>query len=159
LVTAAAVIIGGIWAYFKFVKGRTFRPRLDVDTQGEWHVINGQRWLHSRVRLKNIGGSDVKLRQDGTGLRLSRLLPRDPTRKRAKWESLTVCKIFEDHDWIEPGETISDDSLLNLDVPEGEPVMFQARLVCQQRKEEKNITVKSRRIVPAGSKLEVAREN
>jgi hypothetical protein len=54
-VTAAAVIIGGIWAYFKFVKGRTFRPRLEVGLAGQWRLFNGKDLLHARVTLKNIG--------------------------------------------------------------------------------------------------------
>lgn len=157
LVTAAAVIVGGLWAYFNFVKGRTYRPRLEVEMQGEWRVIDGERWLHSRVRVKNIGASKVTLRQRGTGLQLSRLRTRDPASTRARWETLTVSEIFKEHQWIEPGETISDDVLLHLDVPDGQPVLCETRLVWQWNDKEGNIDVTSRRIIPAESKLGTAR--
>jgi hypothetical protein len=37
--------------------------------------------------------------------------------------------VFNEHAWIEPGETVTDDVLLQLAVPEGEPVAFETRLV------------------------------
>lgn len=30
-VTTVAVLVGAVWAYFKFAKGRTFRPRVRID--------------------------------------------------------------------------------------------------------------------------------
>lgn len=31
IITSAAVLVGGIWAYFKFIKGRTFAHRAELD--------------------------------------------------------------------------------------------------------------------------------
>ena len=39
-VTAIAIIIGGFWAYFKFAKGRTYRPRFEVLLAGQWWLVN-----------------------------------------------------------------------------------------------------------------------
>src|SRR6516164_3819133 len=58
-VTAVAVIIGGVWAYFKFVRGRTYRPRLEVDLAGQWWPVNGKWLLQTRVMVKNVGASKV----------------------------------------------------------------------------------------------------
>ncbi len=33
--TIAAIIIGGIWAYYRFFKGRTFSTRFDSTVKGE----------------------------------------------------------------------------------------------------------------------------
>jgi hypothetical protein len=38
-VTALAVLMGGLWAYFKFIKGRTFSLRADVTASGALHPI------------------------------------------------------------------------------------------------------------------------
>jgi hypothetical protein len=56
LITALAVIVGAVWAYYRFVKGRTYRPRLEVSMGGEWLTVDGTRLLLARVRLRNIGG-------------------------------------------------------------------------------------------------------
>jgi len=36
ITTAVALLIGAIWAYYKFVKGRTFSPRVKLEAQAEW---------------------------------------------------------------------------------------------------------------------------
>src|SRR5262245_14886669 len=67
LVTAAAILVGGIWAYFKFAQGRTFRPRIEVDVSGQWRDvrenkglhIRKKKLLHARIRVKNIGLSKI----------------------------------------------------------------------------------------------------
>jgi len=56
-VTAVAVIVGGLWAYFKFVRGRTFRPRLELGMSGQWRMIKDEPFLHARVTVKNIGAA------------------------------------------------------------------------------------------------------
>lgn len=55
LVAAAAVIVGALWAYFRFIKDRTYRPRLEVSMNGRWLAVDGARLLLARVRIKNIG--------------------------------------------------------------------------------------------------------
>jgi hypothetical protein len=148
VVTGAALIIGGIWAYFKFIKGRTFRPRLEVNMFGQWRTVGQKQLLHARVRVKNIGSSNVKLRQQGTGLRVSVLSPRQPSPPGvSSWDSRRVFVILSEHAWIEPGETVSDDMFLDLDVPDPVPTLFEARLVWSRRRG--NIVFFARRIIPA----------
>jgi hypothetical protein len=146
IVTALAVIIGGVWAYFKFVRGRTYRPRLSVDMVGQWRKLDdatpGRRVVvqrtirrpiadsrsdvfHARIRVTNIGASKVSLKQYGTGLKISFPAKEQPEPPDdVQWEyvplrkgedQFRVFEILEEHAWIEPGETVSDDLLLNLD--------------------------------------------
>src|SRR5262249_6336609 len=103
IVTAAAVIIGGIWAYFKFVKGRTFRPRLEVDMSGQWLKVDGKQLLQARIRVKNIGSSKVTLLQKGTGLRIGVLAEQQPSPPAAAtWDGQRVFVVLKEHQWIEP---------------------------------------------------------
>jgi hypothetical protein len=128
--TTLAIIVGGWWAYFKLVQGRTFRPRLEVDMSELWHEIGGSYRAHARVSVKNIGSSDVNLLQRGTGLRISTLTSEQiPGPSIMRWTSLGVFEIFKEHDWIEPGETISDELLLDLGHPGA--LLFEVRLVWQ----------------------------
>ncbi|OBJ56517.1 hypothetical protein A9W95_13455 [Mycobacterium sp. 1423905.2] len=137
LVTAAGVVVGGCWAYFKFVRGRTYRPRLAVDLSGQWRRLNDTDVLHVRVRVTNIGASMVALNQYGSGLRVG--LPANPEHNEFRWQFLqlarrtasaaeTVDRVFEilrEHAWIEPGETVSDDLLLDLN---SRPTIYKLEL-------------------------------
>jgi hypothetical protein len=153
-ITAAAVIVGGSWAYFKFVKGRTYRPRLEVGLFGQWQqVADGHRY-HARVTVKNIGASVVRLLQRGTGLRVSVLAAADQPQAPAPatWRQLRVFEIFLEHDWIEPGETVSD--VLLLDLGAGPSlVMLEARLVWKWSQRSEEIVVFARRVLPAESSI------
>lgn len=171
IVTASAVIVGGWWAWFKFLKGRTYKPRLSVHMAGQWRDVKREPTFHVRIRITNIGASKVSLRQSGTGLRIS--LPAD---KQAQfpgsfnWEPLLTNAapgqpqqkrtfvIFKEHKWIEPGETISDDILINL-VREPTTVMLETRLVWSLSERDTsdikhNVVVFARQIVPPESKID-----
>lgn len=137
IVTAAAVIVGGIWAYYKFIRGRTYRPRLAVDLAGQWRRLDESDVLHLRVRVTNIGASKVALNQYGTGLQVA--FPGERRNNEIRWEKVRLKsgnepsaadaeRVFEvllEHAWIEPGETVSDDLLLDLGRP---PSMYKLEL-------------------------------
>jgi hypothetical protein len=148
LITGAAVVVGGVWAYFKFVKGRTFRPRLEVHMFGQWRRVDQRQLLHARIRVKNIGSSNVTLVQEGTGLRISVLGPNQPSPPAlSSWDHQKVFVILQEHAWIEPGETVSDDLLLNLGTPDPVPTLFEARLVWGRNRG--NVVFFAREIIPA----------
>jgi hypothetical protein len=154
-VTATALIIGGIWAYFKFVKGRTYRPRLEVGLSGQWRLVDGKHLLHARITVKNIGASKVTLLQRGTGLGLSVLAPNQPLAPASvSWKRLSVSEILGKHQWIEPEEAVSDDLLLDLGLAEPKPTLFEARLVWRWSKRSGNIVVFARRIIPVEATID-----
>lgn len=154
-VTAAAVIVGGIWAYFKFVKGRTYRPRLGVGLTGQWRLVDGRRLLHARITVENIGASKVTLLQRGTGLRVSVLAPDQPgAPASATWKHLKVFEILREHQWIEPNEMVSDDLLLDLGTSEPIPTLFEGRLVWKWSRRGGNIVVLARQFIPVDSTID-----
>lgn len=147
LITTAAILVGGIWAYFKFAQGRTFRPRIEVDLSGQWRDVGESKLLHARIRVKNIGLSKITLIQKGTGLRASLLAENQPSPPaRSSWRDGRVYTILDKHAWIEPGETVSDELLVHLGVSKSEPTMLEARLVWYRRRG--NITVFAKEIIP-----------
>jgi len=157
-ITGVAVIAGGIWAYFKFAKGRTFHPRLEVDLSGQWRKVghrrrvNRKQLLQARIRVKNIGASKVTLLQEGTGLRVSLLAANQSSPPApAGWESQKVFVVLKEHAWIEPGETVSDDLLLNLGTSTAVPTLFEARLVWRRRR--RNIVVSACEIIPTDATI------
>jgi hypothetical protein len=148
--TMLAVIVGGLWAYFKFIRGRTYRPRLSVTMLAQWQVVDGRHLLHARVIVKNIGVSVVTLRQLGTGLRVSVLSPQQPAAPAAaSWEVVRVFEILTEHQWIEAGETVSDDQLINMDSPHPQMTLLETRLVWSWSGHRKEIVVVAREVIPA----------
>ena len=134
LVTALAVVIGGFWAYFKFIKGRTYRPHVEVKQAGDWLGPDGALGFKATVSLKNIGAAKVELLQKGTGLRISKLADEQPAPPHeSSWDSLGVFKIFTKHEWIEPGETITDELLVRLP-PDPQTLQVETRLVLPWKK-------------------------
>jgi hypothetical protein len=139
--TSLALLVAGVWAYSKFVKGRTFRPRIKLELGGQWHVIDGRYLLQVHLTITNIGASKVVLLQEGTALILKK-----PSSGQAAppamltWDDGEVFEIFLDHDWIEPSEIVSDDLLIHLG--EGQPIstLLDVRTIWK-RKLFKNIDV------------------
>lgn len=159
LITAAALVLGAVWAYYRFVKGRTYTPRLQVSMRGEWLTVNRKRFLLARVCVQNIGASHVVLLRKRLWIR--RLADSDHTGP-VKWAPARAVNILKRHSWIEPGATVSDDVLLRLDIPAGEPVLFEARLGWQQprigrflrKRKIRNIRLSARQVLSAGATLD-----
>ncbi|CAN5240213.1 hypothetical protein BH11ACT7_BH11ACT7_04430 [soil metagenome] len=139
IVTALAVTVGGGWAYFRFVLDRTYKLRLAVQILGQW-LDDGDRCLfHVRVRVTNIGGTRVALNQFGSGLTVSFPSSNQESPPLVGWEPVLLVEendkgevvpvvingasvprvfvVLEENVWIETGETIADDFLLDVDRP------------------------------------------
>jgi hypothetical protein len=111
----AALFIAGAWAYMKFVKGRVYYPRLELDVSGDAHVRDDHATLAVSIKVKNVGLSRVDIRQSGTGLRISAAEERSPKIMiAAEWRHLGTFPILESHAWIEPGEPVGEDRLIIL---------------------------------------------
>lgn len=110
------ILVGALWAYYKFFRGRTFRPRLELLVSGKTWNSDRLTQLTATVQIKNVGLSKLALSQEGTALRV---FSQQPTKAKdiptdVEWERLLTRAIFEKHKWIEPGETIVDEMLLAL---------------------------------------------
>jgi hypothetical protein len=128
LFTILAITAGGLWAYFNFFRGRTYRPRLEAEVGGQ--VIEGDSayCLLANLQLKNIGLSRVIIKQEGSGLRLF-VYEADayfPAVHSVEWTHLATFSVFEQHQWIESGETINEQRLIAL--PEKEVLAFKLGL-------------------------------
>lgn len=120
LITTVGLVMAGVWTYVKFIKGRQFRPHVEITVHGDWLGEDGELGLRLQVRLKNIGTAKVQLTHRGTGVMVSRLAAeQDPPPAATRWTELGVWDVFLKHEWIEPGETIGEDLLLRLPRPPG----------------------------------------
>jgi hypothetical protein len=114
----AAIILGAIWTYFNFFKGRTYRPRLECNVDGSVHTDSGRPLLKALTKVKNVGLSKVRIDQEGTILQLfssvrQNSIPSFPC--QVTWNDRpAVFDVFKEHKWVEPLETIEDQVLIEL---------------------------------------------
>ncbi len=152
LITAAGVAIGGYWAYFKFIRGRTFVPRLSIELDGQWRPLAGRQVLHARVVVKNIGAAKVSINQYGSSFEVG--FPEGEYESEVQWAKLALetsshdlesetsadgeaikpdgirrFRVLTEHAWIEPGEAVSDELVLNLGDTQYELLMLELKLL------------------------------
>jgi hypothetical protein len=110
-----AIVVGGIWAYTKFFRGRVFYTRLEPSVTGQVFRREEADYLLVFLRLKNVGIAKVDIEQKGTALRVfgcGILADRSP--KVLNWDRLHTLAIMAQHAWIEASETIDDTLMIVL---------------------------------------------
>jgi hypothetical protein len=111
LAQAAAIVVGGIWAYFKFIRGRTFAKRAELSVTPS--VLSGQTpKLKVRATLRNAGLSKLPLRTQAVFIYGISAAPTADNPIATREEQLgRPKKIFAAHQWIEAQETVTDELL------------------------------------------------
>lgn len=131
VIETIALIVGGLWAYYKFFKGRTFKPRLELTLSGS--ARPGQNLTHviACIQIKNVGLTKLKLSQVGSGLRILSYTSSKtkPAPTAVEWEHLMTLSVFEKHNWIEPGETVIDQTLVEIAGTETIALRLELRIV------------------------------
>jgi hypothetical protein len=146
VVRTAAIVVAGIWAYAKFVKGRVFQPRLETSVRASSQVRDNVITLAISFSAKNVGLSRVDITQDGSGLRVSISEPVTPDAMVAvPWTHKGTYAIFTRHGWIEPGESIFEEKLVSLPAGNASHILLELIL------ESGNIVWTATSIVAANS--------
>lgn len=133
LLTILGIVVGGLWAYFKFFKGRTFKPRLELKVSGKIITFGNVQSLAVLMEIKNIGLSQVYLDRDLIRLdfETTEQLTNPPQARQAAWRNLQSFPTFPDHGWVESEETICDSLLIEL--PNIQPVTYKLKLVVRSQ--------------------------
>jgi hypothetical protein len=127
--TILGIIVGAVWAYFNFFKGRTYKSRLEPKVSGKIISKNETFYLIITVQLKNVGLSDVNIIQRGTALRVFSYLPAETEKSvtsNIKQNRVATISVFEKHGWVEPGELVEEQNIVVL--PKDESIAFQMNL-------------------------------
>jgi hypothetical protein len=114
-----ALIVGAGWVYLNYLRGRTFKHRLEPNISGKISRSKGILLLSGLAQVKNVGLSKVLIQQTGTAIEvLNCILAESQTGPPfLSDQDITVRSVFEAHGWIEPGEQIEESFLIP--VPEG----------------------------------------
>jgi hypothetical protein len=95
-----AVLIGGVWTYRNYRKGRTYEQKLELDVMGT--VFVGKTCMAtSRSSLETIGATKHTVQRVGSFSEL--FIVRDDLTE----ESMKLLRVFTQNDRIEPGESIA----------------------------------------------------
>jgi hypothetical protein len=119
LAKVLALIGAGLFTYWKFLRGRTFYPRLEPSIAAETDVKGKLILLMVTCKLRNVGLAKIDIDRRHTAIRL--FLWKAPSSqgkiKEVQWnkESDRTVDAFARHAWIEGGETIEDSHLFFLD--------------------------------------------
>lgn len=141
--TILAIILGGVGAYLKFFKGRTYHNRLQLEVSGRV-VIDGEvTCLLVTMQLKNVGVSSVYLDAEGTRIDVYSYAPESyqPMPHLAIWQTLKTFPIFQNCEWIESGEAAKDELLIR--IADQRQVAFKIDMTVNSR----GISFRSRAIV------------
>jgi hypothetical protein len=125
-VTPVLLVVGGLWAFFRFRRGRTFRRRLKVEVEGRIERATGIEgpepllYLALTVVVTNIGDAAVEV--DADLLTVEALeVPVDKPPWDAEWGNIwgdldveLGLRKFEGGRVLEPGEPAEEQRLLGL---------------------------------------------
>jgi len=116
LIQSLALIAGGVWAYFKFAKGRTFEDRLTPTVSGKLISIDEFVFLVVMMQLKNVGLSRIAFDQEASSLNVLEYIASEAREiVSVKNDQLTSFKVFGDKDtYIEPNEIVERQTLIAL---------------------------------------------
>jgi hypothetical protein len=150
-VQIAAIVIGAVWAYYKFFRGRTFHRRAEVRLDASLLAEASSRAVRAHATLVNTGTADIPLRVKAVKV-LSFKRGDVDEKGRPRWADVAIAPVFQDHGWIESQETITDDVLIPLssdDADEG-VVAFRVTCVVYERRRRRLSEVLHLRADPGG---------
>jgi hypothetical protein len=123
-VTAVAVLVGAFWAYFRFVRFRTLKPRVKFTIECTRSDLDSARsLLILTLKLQNTGRAKVVLRRDKSPSSFLKYALIKESGSPVNFALVNVPPgrlkhldtVFDPHRWIEPGETIDDVKLVEVE--------------------------------------------
>ena len=119
VVQVFAFLIGGVWAYYKFVKGRSFQDSLSPIVTARFSSIEGAVYLLSSVQIKNVGSTKIDFNHEGSALIVYEYAPSSESEIHTVAEQrLTAFDVFKPNErYIEPSEIIELNRLIAIPGP------------------------------------------
>ena len=109
--TAAGIIVGGVFAYYKFFREDPYARRIQPTVSGSVVRKDGILYLRAVAQAKNYGQGTITLNSADTGLRVLVRKTGD-----ADWMRFRTLGVFAEEEFLDSCETISDP--LWLEIPE-----------------------------------------
>ena len=135
LVTAAAVVLGGGWAYIKFVRGRVFKARLEPTIEGRLVQAGKCQFAVVKVCIRNVGLSKVQINKKLSNITVSSYIEDNYISKfhSAVLDELGLVRAINLHQWIEPGESVVEEHIFALPVEPLLAIRLQLNVLQERR--------------------------
>jgi hypothetical protein len=119
IVQVIAFCAAGWWAYFKFIKGRTFQQSLTPAVGARFVSLDGRLYLVATVQIKNVGASKIDFDREASALILYEYTASFDAEIHAVADKrLTSFAVFKDKDrYIEPNEGVEVQQFISLPGP------------------------------------------
>jgi hypothetical protein len=117
LVGILAILVGGLFAYFKFFKERVYRPRLEPQVSAELLGDPRQRFLRVVGGVKNTGLAKVNIDLEPSCLRIFGAERLPERADEPEWTRIATLDISDRHEWVESQEMLRQTWLVAL--PQG----------------------------------------
>ena len=108
--TSLAVVVGAVWAYYRFIRTGEFKLRLEPQVQCSVSEGSSVYVVQIAATLKNVGGVKVPLTREGTMalITVCREPPDVEFFEDVDWTNESPTRLFRNHEWIESMETVSE---------------------------------------------------
>jgi hypothetical protein len=128
--TTIATVMAGGWAYYRFVKGRVFTPRLTIDMSSYRLRVDKANYVFVELTVSNVGLSKIEIKS--ANLRISKLsdVANAETNLSSSQEWLKTVPALLAHSWIESGEILKEEIIIALEAPPSDcPLVVYFRVV------------------------------
>jgi hypothetical protein len=131
IITVLATIGAAGWAFYRFVKGRVFKPRLTLTVSARRLRMKGTEYVLYIVELSNVGLSRIDI--DSADLRICSLTGKADAELVGvpQRDSLGTCQVLLAHSYVESGEVLREENLLILPVDQSFPILLDFRVVAR----------------------------
>lgn len=109
--TTLATVLAGLWAYYRYLKGRLFKPRLTLAISAQCLHADSSNYLVCALEMKNVGLTKVNIQKAHVRAVVLSSTPRRNV--------ITTRKILLTQDWVEPGATINEQEAISCQTHSG----------------------------------------
>jgi hypothetical protein len=106
--TILAIIVGGVWAYYNFIRSRTYHKRVDLEVSPKIIDDGHKILIMYTIEVKNVGLSKLEIENDLSSIEILASMGEE------KWYTLVTHSLQREIK-IEPGRT-SDQEKHNLTI-------------------------------------------
>jgi hypothetical protein len=133
--TTAAVLVGGGWAYLKYVRGRVYADRAELNVTAGLYGASGELMAVAVVTLANKGLTRLRF-QPGAKVIYLYTAPRMPSSQivMPAEEKMVADEIFIGHDWLEAQESVSEQAVFVLPKDDWLTLRFEAQVWAARRR-------------------------
>lgn len=118
MIASIAIIVGGSFAYFQFVAGRTLQKRLELTVSGSVEHAQGFVYLSVDAVARNIGNSRVAIEGERNLLEVAghNLCAAEPVTeaRQADWHKVSGWPVMAHTEALEPQEQATESLLLQI---------------------------------------------